>query len=278
MIDAFHIIALIPFVDLFNHSSNNDTSLASDSTVCPQCGSLARCQHDADEERISHFTPGYVKKAQEEGNRVDMRAEREIQIGEVYSCYEEDVSDGKLLVEWGFYAGEKQASVISWSPREILDQSIGQAYMAMVNSGEVSRRISNLQGSARYIHLGENPGQFDIRQKGTISDNLIIALYLHSLDTFPESLDELEEGLVGIVKEQIDGRRLSNVPSLAGVVQRLGELVNARLGGMYCSDVSLDELEEKVSGREADTPADSRNLPLLLLYKLSTWLSKSAGC
>jgi hypothetical protein len=36
-----------------------------------------------------------------------MRAERDVKAGEeIFSCYEEDVGDGKLLVEWGFLGRE----------------------------------------------------------------------------------------------------------------------------------------------------------------------------
>lgn len=92
VIDDYHTIGLLPLCDLFNHSTSAPhTSLLSDAGVCPLCGSLQECAHNADTGRESK-SQGRQDGAGTEEGVVDMRVERRVKRGEeVMSCYEEGV-------------------------------------------------------------------------------------------------------------------------------------------------------------------------------------------
>jgi hypothetical protein len=256
VIDAYHLIALIPFVDLFNHSASNHTSLASDSCVCPTCGSLAACEHDAgDEDRIAHLSPAYVAQSQAEGNRVDMRAERDVKAGEeIFSCYEEDVGDGKLLVEWGFLGREHAGSAVSWGPRDVLDADIGPAYMAIVSNGELYSALDDLKGIDQWVHLPVDPGRFDVRHGGTLCLNLFVVAYLRALKSMPDSLEDLERGILGVLR-LVAGK--GKATSLSATSRVIDTLLAEKLSSMRDEGIGGEVQDASRVCLSADTPPDS---------------------
>lgn len=126
LIDLYHILALVPFADILNHSSRPHTSLASDDFVCHICGSLPSCSHDIPSSsgvvrRLEHLSHGIRKRIESESDCVEMRLERSVAAaGEVFNSYGEGIGDARLLVEWGFVEGEFAGDGITWEVDEVL--------------------------------------------------------------------------------------------------------------------------------------------------------------
>ena len=231
--DAHHTIALIPFCDLFNHSSRAHTSLLSDQCVCPVCGDLPACDHDApDEDRISHLTPEYIARVVKDGSNVEMRAERSIESGQqVYSCYEDGLGDGKLLVEWGFVGREKAGQGVTWKAGEVLRREDGQAYMAITQRGRVLSLLREVgQGGSASCYLTDEPGLFNISPNGAIGSNVLVACGLGALRSAEwTDVEELEDGLARVIKDALDQAQGDEAKTLR---RQVGQLATVRLDAM----------------------------------------------
>ncbi|WWD15969.1 hypothetical protein CI109_100393 [Kwoniella shandongensis] len=125
LIDLYHTIALVPFCDLFNHTSTPHTSLLSDDYVCYLCGSLKTCSHDVINNdgvswRLSHLGDWERRRVEHEVDTVDMRVERRVGNGEeVWNSYGEGLGDGRLLVEWGFIGEEFVGDGLIWDLEDL---------------------------------------------------------------------------------------------------------------------------------------------------------------
>ncbi|WVN85318.1 uncharacterized protein L203_100463 [Cryptococcus depauperatus CBS 7841] len=123
-VDDYHLTALCPFADIFNHSSSPHTCLSSDDFVCEQCGSLPQCKHDfANDEtlppRLRHLSETEIIKLGEEEDTIDMRVERRVEKGEeVFNTYGQ-VGDGRLLTEWGFIGEEFADHGLTWYVEDV---------------------------------------------------------------------------------------------------------------------------------------------------------------
>lgn len=280
VIDAYHGIALIPFCDFFNHSSARPhTSLLSSEYVCPVCGSLPVCVHDSADmapsddmpstlytgngtpERLAHLSMERIKQLAFESNSVDMRAERAIAKGqEIYSCYEEGIGDGKLLVEWGFVEGNGVDGMI-WSPRDVFageegGQVIGM-FVKIVQRGEVRSVIASTRlpdgGSTRLIGPSTEgrPGQLMLTSKGEVSIDLLVAVYLLTTgsDRRLDTIEEIENGIVELA-EHIDSRSTTTQSSPGGtatarvVQEAIQSLFTARLDTMYRPDLTANTMKQ----------------------------------
>lgn len=227
--DAYHAIALIPFCDLFNHSSHPHTSLLSDQCVCPICGSLASCSHDPPgEDRISHLSPDYIAQTEDEGRNVEMRAERAIAAGDqVYSCYEEGLGDGKLLVEWGFLGQEKNGQGVTWRASEVLRREDGRAYMTITQRervlGLLDEALLEIQPARPVCHLTDDPSVFNITADGVIGINILLACYLRSRssEVRMEELEEIEDDVVRIIQAVWRNEKIDEATMLRREVRQL---------------------------------------------------------
>jgi hypothetical protein len=135
------LLAILPFLVAvaaapIGKSSSPHTSLLPDPFVCLFCGSLPQCLHDVVSngkiDRLRSVHPNHLKKMAngEIGDTVDMRAERDVNGGgEVFSCYEEGIGQGKLLVEWGFVGGGRggDGGLLKWDAMELLGAARGGA-------------------------------------------------------------------------------------------------------------------------------------------------------
>ncbi|KIR24722.1 hypothetical protein I309_06449 [Cryptococcus deuterogattii LA55] len=128
-IDLYHLTALCPFADLLNHSAIPHTCLASDDFVCYICGSLNICEHDLSPpdgqgengtpRRLAHLPQVEITRLKNENDNIEMRLERRAEKGEeVFNTYG-DISDGRLLVEYGFIGEEFADPGVTWEMEEI---------------------------------------------------------------------------------------------------------------------------------------------------------------
>jgi len=206
--DAYHTIALIPFCDLFNHSSASaHSSLLSDQCVCPTCGSLSTCEHDQPEaSRVSHLTSEYIAQTEKEGRNVEMRAERAIRKGEqIFSCYEEGVDNGKLLVEWGYISPTTES--VRWSAAQTLRREDGRAYLKLWQRGTlagwergIQERRYGADGASALFYSPEDPGDFGLHPDGLLSANVILGCLLPVIG--PSSFvddGELEQAVTAVM-------------------------------------------------------------------------------
>lgn len=250
IIDAYHIMALVPFVDMFNHSNTNHTSLLSDSDCCPTCGSLPLCAHDnqslpAEENRISHLSAQYLAKVVEEGQNVDMRVEMDIEAGkEVFSCYEESLSAGKCMVEWGFFDPTASEVDLRWTARQVLQPEFGEIYMALVGRGRVRSELESTSNVDGWIDGPDDPGCFRVSPTGSISLNLVVALYLRTVEEDPESIEALEDALVRDIQRVCGNDKTTEGPGrLRGEIV---DLMETRLSTMYQPELSILDLQAEI--------------------------------
>nr|XP_031857283.1 uncharacterized protein CI109_007303 [Kwoniella shandongensis]KAA5524355.1 hypothetical protein CI109_007303 [Kwoniella shandongensis] len=254
VVDAYHGIAIVPFCDLLNHSSIAHTSFCCDAFVCPTCGSLTHCEHDTPAiERLAHLPRNFVETMEEKSNVVDMRVERAINAGEeVFMSYDENVGDGKLLVEWGFVERKGGGDGLVWSPRELLDGTTARAYMMLINSDHIDNASQYTQNAATHHHLiaQPNPEQnplLNVNPKGEASIYLITAAYLQLQSEADDlrDVDEMGEEIVTIVEEVVqksveDESTLG--PLAKALTSRIVNLIDRRLARMYEAETTLGEL------------------------------------
>jgi hypothetical protein len=252
-LDSYHSIGLIPLCDMFNHlSSSPHTSLSVDPCVCETCGSLLSCAHDTDSDRLAHLSKDYLDGLEKEGmaDKVDMRAQVNITLLEgtagkqVFSCYDEEIDNAKLLVDYGFT--EEGNTSISWSFREIMDGSTIRSFMGLLQSSSSPATDSQEDdGASRLVGLRseEQPEPLVLRSNGEISRNLFIALYLQFTDKteLEEMEEEVQSALRAIEKSRTDTGLASIISRTASL---LVELLEARVAGMYKSELSLNEIED----------------------------------
>jgi len=263
-LDTYHLIGLIPFCDMFNHSSSSPhTSLSIDADVCEHCGSLLKCEHDApDSDRLEGMSAGYLAKLQADGvaDMVDMRVQRDVKKDEqVFSCYDEDHGDAELLVEYGFTEGGNTA--ITWSYRDFLDPErpeIAQRFMSLVgrNTGWDEIGDDGNGTSASLIgptHSSENqPEPLVIRSNGEMSRNLFTIIYNESALDVDGDVEERAVDLDRIIRSLNGGKRIDKPPSDLEIGNRVCELLEKRLATFHKAGVTLDELNTnvKVSGKK----------------------------
>lgn len=279
-IDAYHIIGIIPYCDMFNHMSTKaHTSLLCDQHVCPTCGSVSLCEHDstaaigipdtAETRRrwLANLSTVYLSRMEKEGNTVDMRAERDISQGEeIFSCYQEDVGDGKLLVEWGFTEGQlgSGGKGISWNVRDVVAGEFvarwvlllqrgrleGELFGEHSQNGEEERARIAVQDRLVEPADGEQFGLLNITSQSKVSINIIIATYLRVIDLTQDiQVDELETDIVNLVQEiercshlaTENGQMSTTLDTRAAeVAQGIVKLVDTRLEGYHRLDLPLD--------------------------------------
>lgn len=182
VIDNYHIIGMVPFCDMFNHSSEAHTSLASNGEVCPECGSYAKCEHDQPDDAPSRLAD-VPRKPSSADNVVDMRAERDIPVGaEVLSCYEEDTGDGKLLVEWGFIEGGRHSKGLTWPREGLVERETIREW------ADFAQRPRQSGPSLTICQPPSNqPFALGIDRQGRVCDNLVAAVTLLHVKSEPGS-------------------------------------------------------------------------------------------
>jgi hypothetical protein len=251
-LDTYHLIGLIPFCDMFNHSSSAPhTSLSVDSNVCEECGSLLQCEHDSpDFERLEHLSADYLAKLEADGmaDMVDMRVQRNIRSGEqVFSCYDDEHADAELMVEYGFIEGGNTA--ITWSYRDFLDPNhpeIAQRFMSLLqrdselesNEGECEKPLVGP------LYPGQGPEPLVLRPNGEISRSLAIILFNANADDH-HTVEQIGADL-DLILRKLNHLDPSPHPGLQRMVYGVCDLIEKRLAGFHRNDMSLDELSEYV--------------------------------
>lgn len=341
VIDAYHGIALVPFVDFFNHSSlRPHTSLLSSAYVCDYCGSLPTCTHDAlpgenegggdgavdgdnpeDQDghtgardvidstsasaripdRLSDLPLDRISQLHLESDSVDMRAERSIRSGEeIFSCYEEGVGDGKLLVEWGFMEGN-ELDGLSWTVREVFaceKASLVRPFIDLAQRGAVAESITTntIEGKVeenaqegRLVEAPdpERPVDLEISSSGVVSFPLLLAASLCSDVEISDDLELVEQDIIDVIRH-LNGSKLDKTPDngsrpddkvdiagrVEGVTRILLALLTQRQAELYRPELSTDDLRQLIEVRDApsyvifncyhiltDTRADGQELP-----------------
>jgi hypothetical protein len=168
-------------------------------------------------------------------NVVEMRAEREIKCGDqVFSCYEEGVGDGKLLVEWGFIEGKE--AEITWTPREVL---AGGALRDFVGVRDQLGNISNPR-------LGPS-GSFNLKQQLISVDLFAAAVLSTKRDTRQDNAFET----VGKAIQEVDTKSGSTSfglsPSTRSAIELIVQQMEARRSRYHQPEVQSDVLSLGVS-------------------------------
>ncbi|KAJ6508242.1 hypothetical protein C8R45DRAFT_437371 [Mycena sanguinolenta] len=116
LVDSYHGLAMVPVADAFNHTQDNHVHLESDFDVCPECGSLQRCVHDATLEHI----PRSTKSDADADDFYEMVANLAIPPNsEVFNTYGETLSNAELLVQYGFILDGNDNDHLTWTFDEL---------------------------------------------------------------------------------------------------------------------------------------------------------------
>lgn len=295
LIDLYHTVALCPFADLFNHSADSHTSLASDEFVCHICGSMPSCQHDrlgesGIAERLSHLSSSVGRKLAQEDDDVEMRAERRIDAGEeVFNCYGELLGDCRLLVEWGFIAEEFVGEGMQWPLSEIIKDEIRfELYKELSTDQQLRDRIF---GETAKISPNDEeqlicpssriqPDLLSLTLSAQMSLNLFLALFVDSRDHERITYDEARsliltnmDVLALVAPDQDDKEcffshlRSTDIAGALSTVERAVALFDSRLASMYQPETTIEELLAALDVR----------LPLLSLTRADRTVSTSSG-
>ena len=262
--DAFHLIGLVSFCDLFNHSADAHTSLVTDAYVCPICGSLQACEHDESEmERLSHLSEGQRARLLSNPNCVEMYAERNIEgQEEVFSCYEQNAGPGKVLVEWGFMPHREEwvGDGLVWEPRQLLSNETVGPYMALLDS---DTSIPHPETTSELVLDGgfAQPGLLSISLDGRLSINLLLAIWLRALEngTLQLESDDLEKGFVDLL-QHLQERSINGSDEKDPLATNVLSLIDERLGGMHQCDMPLVYLGQEVEVSSFSLPSTYRGL------------------
>ncbi|WVR05183.1 hypothetical protein IAU60_002195 [Kwoniella sp. DSM 27419] len=278
LIDLYHLIALCPFSDILNHSSDPHTSLAADDFVCHICGSLKSCPHDIctkDDEipyRLWHLGQRERDRIEREDDTVDMRVERPVAKGEeVWNSYGEGLSDARLLVEWGFVAEEFTGDGMTWDIDDLrlnLDFEGGGREDAQDDSLEEAW-WSVVEGATADLDLGQDeedgllcpPSERDSRllnldHSARVSVNTFAWLWLDEAGSelptasaratttaqLVDAVAELEQAWQNLEGEEADRSTLKLDESIQAVARRIRGLLADRLSSMYRAELTDDEL------------------------------------
>ncbi|ORY27175.1 hypothetical protein BCR39DRAFT_538739 [Naematelia encephala] len=279
IIDLYHIIALCPFADLFNHSSlNPHSSLTSDDFVCHICGSLTPCSHDVISTsgvvmRLDHLGDWELRRITEDGKGigdcVEMRAEREIAKGEeVYNCYGEGMGDARLLVEWGFVGEEFAGDGITWDVDELsLKEDTGET--VDIDWSELAEKTPDAGEETERLIGSSKDRLLNLAQSGEISLELFAHLFedttgMHDPKTLLTEVAKMVEHLQIAWMSCQDGNSANLTDTELAVARRIVHVFDTRLGQMRRSDFPLEELFELRDSLPSDTRCQQMALTLTI--------------
>ncbi|KAL9933188.1 hypothetical protein V8E36_007906 [Tilletia maclaganii] len=136
VIDLFHVLAMVPLADAFNHYPSPCVQFECDDVVCTECGALYECEHDdpADDED----TAAARSSDAVEVDTVNLRFTRDCSIGaEVYNSYG-DLSHFELLIRYGFVTNVLEMTCYSWP---LFDPDTGQGIEVAQAFGDSAERF-----------------------------------------------------------------------------------------------------------------------------------------
>jgi hypothetical protein len=250
-LDTYHLIGLIPFCDMFNHSScTPHTSLSVDSNVCEECGSLLQCEHDEpNPERLQSLSAEYLAKLEADGmaDMVDMRVQRNIRSGEqVFSCYDEEHADAELMVEYGFIEGRNTS--ITWNHRQFLDPERPeriQRFMSLLERTPEPELEDGYDLTPLVGPPGEQPEPLVLRPNGELSRSLITILFNWSAEDY-DSFEYQGEMFDRVVRHLKYRRREDRCPQTLRMVDGVCELVEKRLATFHRHKDPTQDIEDYV--------------------------------
>lgn len=274
LLDNFHMVAMVPFCDMFNHSNRAHSSILTDSQVCEECGANGPCKHTEDEaeavaDRVASLSVS--EKARDDiRNDVEMRVERKAKAGEeVLSCYEADVSDAKLLVEWGFVSGEGGGEGITWTPRIVLDQRTGRTFITMSQEGRLEHfdKYTIVRPS-----LADQPGLFNLYPDGKVSINLLVAVVLGCIPEVedPATVEKVFTQVLHWYTEGKQGDVGAEKKAVEAVPRALVDLLQSRLTGIGVRMKQEADMREIIDVSVSRFQAcDYQRISLILSIELS---------
>lgn len=266
LIDIYHTLALVPFADILNHSTDYHTSLASDDFVCHVCGSLASCTHDPATttdfpERLGHLTDTCRSRIQSEPDSVDMRIERVAGRGtEVMNTYGQGIGNSKLLVEWGFIQGDFTGQGVCWELLEVIGEDIDNlhgTWRDIVDRGAVARELfpdfdvrdpdagTDPQHEDEDLELicppcPNDPSLLNLDQEGRISLNIWIAVIVKHLTLARRSALRVDDTLIstyrsleGITCGQMDTPLMNRSGLLPKAIANIIQMFDTRLQSFH---------------------------------------------
>ncbi|ODO11607.1 hypothetical protein I350_00389 [Cryptococcus amylolentus CBS 6273] len=262
LVDDYHRVAMCPMADVLNHSSDPHTCLASDDFVCPSCGSLKPCSHDASSQkagvpgRLAHLDLRERTQLEDEVDCVEMRLEKHLDEGEEVLNTYGAAGDGKLLVDWGFVAGEFADPGLTWTFEELAELSATGMGDYLEMCAEISRldpRFPDLDDEDRLLcsQVSRRPDMCNLDQSGRLSINIFGILWLQQTrvegsrissqikDQIVADVTILERSWSALAQDTPLSKIPANVVSVANAVY---QLLTKRLSGMHCPDASLEEL------------------------------------
>jgi hypothetical protein len=277
-LDTYHLIGLIPFCDMFNHSTSAPhTSLTVDPNVCEECGSLLRCEHDGpNPDRLESLSAEYLAKLEADGmaDMVDMRVQRNIRSGEqVFSCYDEEHADAELMVEYGFIEGRNTS--ITWNHREFLNPRYPetiQRFMSLLERIPEPELEDGYDLTPLVGPPGEQPEPLVLRPNGELSRSLLTILFNKMAEYNFERAGMLLDRVLRSLKYR---REEDRSPLDLGIVIEVCELVEKRLATFHRHSDPTQGIEDYVEASTSSIvllPNSSNRVFMGTNTYLNAWL------
>ncbi|KAE8231117.1 hypothetical protein CF326_g3873 [Tilletia indica] len=274
VIDLFHVLAMVPVADAFDHRSTNNVEFECDDIVCPECGALDVCEH----EDLGEIEPMGRK---EEPQTVALTFNRDCTYyagrTPVYNSYG-DLSAHEVLLRFGFTPSLH--SMKCFWPSPLVEDEYGiEVARALSNSLPDAQRAAIVVDAALLVtrdpqvkqerphfyrmdtdecianqeppmnpiidYSATQPSRWlYIDQAGFISDSLwLLALALAVDETRPDTLDvsrllEVNEAWWRPVEAQVEAERAGKLA--ISKIRRLVERRIARLEEAYSDEMMKD--------------------------------------
>ncbi|GLB37822.1 putative saccharomyces cerevisiae YBR030w [Lyophyllum shimeji] len=284
LVDAYHGLSMVPIADAFNHSQENHVHLETEFHVCPECGSLLECQHDADasenEKAMPRRLQGKVAHPREESDfdsYYEMVSNAPISPHEeVFNTYGETLTNTQLLAQYGFVLDVNENDCLHWDFQEVYTCCAAFAGVSISSRLEVeSVRSAAIQSVARqraleriadsslvYLHADMSDSSLCVDADGRISHQLWILLALPfclqgDRVGLVDSPGDITAHLEALLESQLALENTGEMNSDEDNDYQLSPSDGPILEGLARSLINLCAARKSRLGKD---PSDSRNL------------------
>ena len=117
-VDAYHGLAMVPIADAFNHTEENHVHLETDWQVCSECGSLDKCEHDAQENTSDDLGDRKLEHSYDMVLNASLPTDEG---AEVYNTYDSrGIDNVHLLCRYGFILEGNSRDVVLFATEEVI--------------------------------------------------------------------------------------------------------------------------------------------------------------
>lgn len=112
---------MVPIADAFNHTEENHVHLETDWQVCRECGSLDKCEHDAQEKTSNDLGGRKLEHSYDMVLNASLPTDETGEGAEVYNTYDSrGIDNVHLLSRYGFILEGNSRDVVLFATEEVI--------------------------------------------------------------------------------------------------------------------------------------------------------------